>query len=63
MNIRDTITTLIMLLALAGMSVLLFNIPVGIETKKFGAIVFGAILVFGIINIGFVVLDRLQNRQ
>lgn len=62
MNIKDTLTTLIMLLALAGMSVFLFNIPTGIETKKFGAMVFGAILFFGIINIGFVVMDRIRKR-
>ncbi|MEP3428261.1 MAG: hypothetical protein ABJN98_06250 [Roseibium sp.] len=63
MAFRDMLVTAIMLAALFGMAVLLFNIPVGIDTKTFGAWVFGAILIFGIVNIILVVADGLKNKN
>lgn len=60
MKLKDLSITLMMVLALVGMSVFLFNVPVGVETKTFGAWTFGAILIFGIINIILVLIDSFQ---
>ncbi|CTQ76648.1 hypothetical protein [Roseibium alexandrii] len=62
MKLNDIIITLIMFLALLGMAVFLFNIPIGIDTRTFGAWTFGAILVFGIINIAMVVIDSIKRK-
>lgn len=60
MKLKDLTIALMMAFALLGMAVLLFNVPVGIDTKTFGAWTFGAILVFGIINIILVLIDSFQ---
>ncbi|MCV0426714.1 MAG: hypothetical protein K5905_14690 [Roseibium sp.] len=62
MNIRGSIISVIMLAALLGLAVLMFNVPIGIEPKTFGALAFGAILVFGVVNLFLVFMDS-QNDQ
>ncbi|MEP3045740.1 MAG: hypothetical protein ABJL55_12255 [Roseibium sp.] len=63
MKLKDIAVSAIMLAALAGMGVMLFNIPVGIDTKTFGAWTFGAILIFGVINIALVIADGIRGRN
>jgi len=63
MSLKDTMITLIMMTSLIGMAVFIFNLPVGVDTKTFGALAFGAIAVFGMISIGMVVLDALHSRR
>ncbi len=62
MKLNDIIMTLIMFLALIGMGVFLFNIPTGVNTKTFGAWTFGAILLFGVINITMVIIDSIKRK-
>ncbi|WP_421982174.1 hypothetical protein [Roseibium sp.] len=62
MKLKDVFITLIMLLALAGMGVFLFNIPIGMDTRTFGAWTFSAILLFGIINILMVIIDSIKRK-
>lgn len=64
MSFKDSLVAGIFLAALVGMLVMLFNVPVGIDPKRFGAIVFGAILFFGAINLVLVLLDSInKNRE
>jgi fatty acid desaturase len=63
MNLKDTILPLIMLAALFGLVVLTFNFPVGIHPKAFGAWVFGAILVFGCLNLVLVFVESRQRHR
>ncbi len=44
------------------MIVMAFNLPVGIGTKQLGLLVFGAILVFEVLNLGLIVLESLKKR-
>ncbi len=62
MKLKDTIFPVIMLLALFGMIVVAFNLPVGMGTKQLGVLVFGAILVFGVFNLALVVLDSVKKK-
>ena len=49
---------LIMLTALFGMIVMMFDVPVGISPKRFGAFVFGAILVIVVLNLAYVLFEN-----
>jgi hypothetical protein len=60
MNVKNSLATGIFLAALIGMIVLLFNVTVGMDPKRFGGLVFGAILVFGAVNLVFVLLEASQ---
>ena len=62
MNLKNSLATGILLTALIGMIVLLFNVPVGMDPKRFGGFVFGAILVFGVVNLVLVLLDGSQTK-
>lgn len=62
MKLKDIFITLIMFLALFGMAVFLFNLPIGIDTRTFGAWTFGAILLFGVINIAMVIIDSIKRK-
>lgn len=57
MSLKDTIIPLIMLAALFGLAVMTFNFPVGMHPKAFGAFVFGAILLFGCLNLVLVFFE------
>lgn len=57
MSLKDTIIPIIMLAALFGLAVMTFNFPVGIHPKAFGAWVFGAILLFGCLNLVLVFFE------
>ncbi|MTH96939.1 hypothetical protein [Roseibium sp. RKSG952] len=48
---KDTLLAVVMIIALIAVVVLLFNINVGLDTRTFGLIAFGAILVFGVVNL------------
>lgn len=63
MKFKNTILPLILLLALFGMIVMAFNLPVGLGTKQLGALVFGAILVFGVLNLILVAIEARQKRD
>ncbi|MES0809775.1 hypothetical protein ABLO27_09860 [Roseibium sp. SCPC15] len=63
MNFRGSIVSVIMLAALLGLAVLMFNVPVGVEPKTFGAWAFGAILVFGVVNLFLVLLDSRRDQN
>ena len=62
MTKRDQITSAIMLIALAAMGVLVFNLPVGMSPRIFGAIAFGAILLFGALSILMTFIDVFHKR-
>jgi len=62
MNAKSSIATGIFFAALIGMIVLLFNVPVGMDPKRFGGLVFGAILLFGAVNLVLVLLEARQTR-
>jgi hypothetical protein len=63
MNVKNSLATGIFLAALIGMIFLLFNVPVGMDPKRFGGLVFGAILVFGAVNLVFVLLEARQTKS
>ncbi|EEE45802.1 hypothetical protein [Roseibium alexandrii] len=63
MNTRDSLVAAIFLAALLGMIVMVLNVPVGIDPKRFGALVFGAILIFGALNLVLVLLEARKNRK
>jgi hypothetical protein len=63
MNLKDTIIPIIMLAALLGLAVMTFNFPVGIHPKAFGAWVFGAILLFGCLNLVLAFFESRQGRD
>lgn len=62
MNVKNSLAAGIFLAALIGMIVLLFNVPVGMDPKRFGGLVFGAILVFGVVNLVLVLLEGRQTK-
>jgi fatty acid desaturase len=62
-NLKDSILPLIMLAALFGLVVMTFNLPVSIHPKAFGAWVFGAILLFGCLNLVLAFFESRQGRD
>jgi hypothetical protein len=58
MKFQNSVMPLIMLTALFGMIVMMFDVPVGISPKRFGAFVFGAILVIVVLNLAYVLFEN-----
>jgi len=54
---------IILAVALVSIPVLMFNVPIGISTKTYGAIAFGLILLFGALNLFFAWRDSIRSRS
>ncbi|CTQ72829.1 MULTISPECIES: hypothetical protein [Roseibium] len=63
MKFQNTVMPLIMLTALFGMIVMMFDVPVGMSPKRFGAYVFGAILVIVVLNLAMVLFDNARHKK